>query len=243
MTAGSAVVGATVEIVAAVDVEMTVAIVTAGGTKAEADVAEAAAEAVANGMIRSATIVAVLANPTEAAAVAEVSVAAVAEVSVAAVAEVSVVAVAVQMVEIQKLARAAVGKMTEAVVMIGAIVTTAEMPKAILRTRMLETVVVAAEVVAVADHALTKARATVVTSKAADKAVIDGLSCSKSELQAPSLHSSLSFAAVFVFTVEPMTVKHVGKHDVLWTTNLEDVLVLDPNEHQVLDLNSLYSSS
>ena len=165
MTAGSAVVGATVEIVAAVDVEMTVAIVTAGGTKAEADVAEAAAEAVANGMIRSATIVAVLANPTEAAAVAEVSVAAVAE-------EVSVAAVAVQMVEIQKLARAAVGKMTEAVVMIGAIVTTAEMPKAILRTKMVE-IAVAAEVVAVAGHVSTKARATVVTSKVADKAVID----------------------------------------------------------------------
>jgi hypothetical protein len=162
MTAGSAVVEEIVEIVAAVDVEMTVAIVTAGGTKAEADVAEAAAEAVANGMIRSATIVAVLANPTEAAAVAEVS--------VAAVAEVSVVAVAVQMVEIQKLARAAVGKMTEAVVMIGAIVTTAEMPKAILRTKMVE-IAVAAEVVAVADHVSTKARATVVTSKVADKAV------------------------------------------------------------------------
>jgi hypothetical protein len=180
MTAGSAVVGATVEIVAAVDVEMTVAIVTAGGIKAEADVAEAAAVAVANGMTRSVTIVAVLANPTGAAAVAEVSVVAVA------VAEVSVVAVAVQMMEIQKLARAAVGKMTEAVVMIGAIVTTAEMPKAIPRTRMVEAVAVAAEVAAVADHVSTKARATVVTSKAADKAVIDGLRFSKSELQPAS---------------------------------------------------------
>ena len=174
MTAGSVAVVEIVEIAAAVDVEMTVAIVTAGEIKAEADVAEAAAEVAANGMTRSVTIVAVLANPTEAAVVAEASVA-------VAVAEVSVVAVAVQMMEIQKLVRAAVGKMTEAVVMIGAIVTTAEMPKAIPRTRMVE-IAVAAEVVAVADHVSTKARATVVTSKVADKAVIDGLRFSKSEL-------------------------------------------------------------
>jgi hypothetical protein len=153
--------------------------VAAGETKTEADAAVAAAVAVAvavaaeNGMTRSVTVTAVLNHLTEATATATVA------------AEVAVVVVSVQMMEIQKLAIAAVGKMTEAVVMIGAIVTTAEMPKAILRTRMLETVVVAAEVVAVADHALTKARATVVTSKAADKAVIDGLSCSKSELQAP----------------------------------------------------------
>ncbi len=70
--------------------------------------------------------------------------------------------------------------------MIGAIVTTAEMPKAIPRTRMVEAVAVAAEVAAVADHVSTKARATVVTSKAADKAVIDGLRFSKSELQPAS---------------------------------------------------------
>ena len=165
MTAGSAAVEETVEIVAVVDVEMTVAIVTAGEIKAEADVAEAAAEAVANGMIRSVTIVAVHANPTEAVAVAEASVTAVAAEDVAA-------AVSVQMMEIQKLVRVVEGKMTEAVVMIGAIVTTAEMPKAILRTKMVETAV-AAEVVAAADHVSIKARATVVTSKAADKAVID----------------------------------------------------------------------
>ena len=80
------------------------------------------------------------------------------------------------MAGIQKLARAAVGKMTEEVVMIGAIVTTAEMPKVILRTKMVEIAVVA-EVVAAADHVSTKARATVVTSKVADKAVIDYQVC------------------------------------------------------------------
>jgi hypothetical protein len=175
MTVASAVAVEIVEIAAVVVVEMIVAIVIAGGIKAEADAAEAAAEAVANGMTRSVTIVAVHANPTEAVAEASVT-AAVAEVSVtAAVAEVSAVAVTVQIMEIQKLARAAVGKMTEAAVMIGAIVTTAEMPKGILRTKMVETVVVAvaAEVVAVVDHVSTKARVTVVTSKAIDKAVID----------------------------------------------------------------------
>jgi hypothetical protein len=46
------------------------------------------------------------------------------------------------------------------------------MPKAILRTKMVE-IAVAAEVAAVANHVSTKARATVVTSKVADKAVID----------------------------------------------------------------------
>ena len=160
MTAGSAAVEETVEIVAVVDVEMTVAIVTAGEIKAEADVAEAAAAvAAANGMTRSVTIAGVLASPTEAT-------------MVAVVAEDVATAVSVQMMEIQKLVRVVEGKMTEAVVMIGAIVTTAEMPKAILRTKMVETAV-AAEVVAAADHVSIKARATVVTSKAADKAVID----------------------------------------------------------------------
>lgn len=157
MTAARAVVAATVEIAAVVDVEMIVAIVAVGETKPEADVVAA----VANGMTRSVAIVAVLANPTEAA------------VAVAVAPEVVVAVVSVQMMEIQKPAKAAVGKMTEAVVMIGAIVTTAEMPKAILRTRMVEIVAVAAEVVAVVGHVSTKARATVVTSKAADKAVID----------------------------------------------------------------------
>jgi hypothetical protein len=173
MTVASAVAVEIVEIAAVVAVEMIVATVTAGEIKAEADAAEAAAEAVANGMIRSVTIVAVHANPTEAVAEASVT---------AAVAEVSVVAVAVQMAGIQKLARAAVGKMTEEVVMIGAIVTTAEMPKVILRTKMVEIAVVA-EVVAAADHVSTKARATVVTSKVADKAVIDYQVC---ELQPAS---------------------------------------------------------
>jgi hypothetical protein len=171
MTAARAVVAATVEIAAVVDVEMIVAIVAVGETKPEAAVVAVAAVAVANGMTRSVAIVAVLANPTEAA------------VAVAVAPEVVVAVVSVQMMEIQKPAKAAVGKMTEAVVMIGAIVTTAEMPKAILRTRMVEIVAVAAEVVAVVGHVSTKARATVVTSKAADKAVIDGSSFSKSELQ------------------------------------------------------------
>lgn len=159
MTAARAVIAATVEIAAVVDVEMIVAIVAVGETKPEADAV--AAVAVANGMTRSVAIVAVLANPTEAA------------VAVAVAPEVIVAVVSVQMMEIQKPAKAAVGKMTEAVVMIGAIVTTAEMPKAIPRTRMVEIVAVAAEVVAVVGHVSTKARATVVTSKAADKAVID----------------------------------------------------------------------
>ena len=162
MTAASAVVEAIVEIAVAVDVEMTVAIVAVGETKVEADVVEAAAVAAANGMTRSVTIAVVLASPTEAT-------------MVAVAAEVTVAVASVQMMEVQKLARVAVGKMTEAVVMIGAIVTMAEMPKAILRTKMAEiaVVAVAAEVVAAAGHVSTKARATVVTSKAADKAVID----------------------------------------------------------------------